>query len=137
MDTTWVGSYATRNSYATRKSTYTISPSFPRHPNRSRFIVFMYRSVVVALLFSSLLLTIANAGPAMAAEPGWSPVVLPTGAYRKRIKSMPIHQRPYRPFHFYGNAVRRNYYRSNSPQSRIIPPATVRAGRPILVPIGG
>jgi hypothetical protein len=48
-----------------------------------------------------------------AAEPGWSPIVLPTGEYRDQIKSMPIEQRPYRPLHFYGNTVRRSYYRGN------------------------
>ena len=53
--------------------------------------------------------------PASAAEPGWSPIVLPTGQYRQRIKSMPIEQRPYRPLHFYGNTVRRNYYRNVAP----------------------
>ena len=48
---------------------------------------------------------------ASSAEPGWSPIVLPTGEYREQIKSMPIELRPYRPLHFYGNTVRRNYYR--------------------------
>lgn len=44
-------------------------------------------------------------------EPGWSPVIIATGEYRQRIESTPIEQRPYRPLHFYGNTVRRNYYR--------------------------
>jgi hypothetical protein len=51
--------------------------------------------------------------PLEGAEPGWSSIVLPTGDYRKEIKSMPIEVRPYRPLHFYGNAVRRNHYRGN------------------------
>jgi hypothetical protein len=46
-----------------------------------------------------------------AAEPSWSPVIIATGEYRQQIESMPIEQRPYRPLHFYGNAVRRNYHR--------------------------
>lgn len=50
---------------------------------------------------------------AEAQEPGWSPVVIPTGEYREQIKSMPIEARPYRPLHFYGNTVRRNHYRGN------------------------
>ncbi len=33
---------------------------------------------------------------------------------RREIRSMPIVQRPSRPGHFYGNAVRRNYARSSS-----------------------
>ena len=48
-----------------------------------------------------------------AAEPGWSPIVIPTGEYRAKIKSLPIEQRPYRPLHFYGNTVRRSHYRGN------------------------
>jgi hypothetical protein len=45
--------------------------------------------------------------PVIAVSPtGWSPVVLPTGVYRNQIKSMPIHQRPGRPMHVYGNTVR-------------------------------
>jgi hypothetical protein len=50
---------------------------------------------------------------ARSAEPGWSPIVIPTGEYREQIKSMPIEQRPYRPLHFYGNTIRRNHYRNN------------------------
>jgi hypothetical protein len=52
-------------------------------------------------------------GVVNAAEPTWSPIVIPTGEYREQIKSMPIEQRPYRPLHFYGNTVRRNHYRGN------------------------
>jgi len=48
-----------------------------------------------------------------AAEPGWSSILIPTGEYREQIKSMPIEMRPYRPFHFYGNTIRRNHYRGN------------------------
>jgi hypothetical protein len=39
---------------------------------------------------------------ALARNPGYS---------RAEIRSMPITERPSRPGHFYGNAVRRNYYR--------------------------
>ncbi len=49
----------------------------------------------------------------VSAEPGWSPVIIATGAYRQQIESTPIELRPYRPFHIYGNTVRRNYYRGN------------------------
>ena len=44
-------------------------------------------------------------------EPGWLPVIVATGELREEIQSTPIHLRPYRPMHFYGNAVRRQYYR--------------------------
>ena len=50
---------------------------------------------------------------ANATEPGWSPIVIPTGDYRAEVKSLPIEQRPYRPLHFYGNTVRRSHYRGN------------------------
>ena len=65
------------------------------------------------LLFTCLILgasVLLCADASAQQEPGWSPVVIPTGAYREAIKSMPIELRPYRPFHFYGNTIRRNYY---------------------------
>jgi hypothetical protein len=46
-----------------------------------------------------------------AAEPGWSPVVIATGAYREYLHSLPIEQRPYRPLHFYGNTIRWLHHR--------------------------
>ncbi|MEM9589635.1 MAG: hypothetical protein AAGA03_20295 [Planctomycetota bacterium] len=67
----------------------------------------------IALLFVLCLV----AGPASADSPtGWSPVIIATGDYREQIKSMPIEKRPNRPFHFYGNTVRRLYYRQRSTQ---------------------
>lgn len=44
-------------------------------------------------------------------EPGWLPVVIATGPLRTQIDATPIEQRPYRPLHFYGNTIRRVYYR--------------------------
>lgn len=52
-----------------------------------------------------------GAGQAVAGEPGWSPVIIATGDYRKQIEATPIENRPYRPLHFYGNTVRRMHYR--------------------------
>jgi hypothetical protein len=49
------------------------------------------------------------AGP----EPRWSGSVFAQGAELERIESTPIHLRPYRPFHVYGNSVRRMHYRGN------------------------
>ncbi len=51
------------------------------------------------------------ATPVVAGEPGWRGVVFAQGAERERIKSTPITERPYRPFHVYGNALRRIHYR--------------------------
>ena len=69
--------------------------------------------LTVAMLVGSLTVAFTDHQTAPAAEPGWSPVVIPTGEYRAKIKSLPIEQRPYRPLHFYGNSVRRSYYRGN------------------------
>ena len=52
-----------------------------------------------------------------AQEPGWSGVVIARGELREQIRSTPILERPYRPLHFYGNAVRRAHYRG-SPLAR-------------------
>ena len=46
-----------------------------------------------------------------AGEPGWSPYVIARGPERQIIQSTPMELRPYRPLHFYGNTVRRTYYR--------------------------
>ena len=48
-----------------------------------------------------------------APEPGWQPSIVATGQTRLVIENTPIELRPYRPFHFYGNAVRRYHYRGN------------------------
>ncbi len=51
--------------------------------------------------------TVTSAVEVEASSPtGWSPVVIPTGAYRERIKALPIQERPGRPLHVYGNTVR-------------------------------
>ena len=66
----------------------------------------------LGILFSGcLFLFCIFDNPAMAQEPGWLPVVIATGDLRSEIQSTPIHLRPYRPLHFYGNAVRRQHYR--------------------------
>ncbi|TWU45400.1 hypothetical protein Q31b_05720 [Novipirellula aureliae] len=72
-------------------------------------------AMIVTLLFASA--TQSN-NEAIAAEPGWSPVIVATGSYRQQIQSTPIELRPYRPFHFYGNAVRRRYYQRQSYQGQ-------------------
>jgi hypothetical protein len=49
-----------------------------------------------------------------ASEPNWWPVVIARGEERQWVESLPIEDRPYRPFHFYGNAVRRQHYRGSA-----------------------
>jgi hypothetical protein len=51
------------------------------------------------------------ASSAAAQEPGWWGVVVAPQSIRPQIQSTPIIHRPYRPLHFYGNTVRRQYYR--------------------------
>ncbi|MDA8743784.1 hypothetical protein N9N28_04025 [Rubripirellula amarantea] len=72
-------------------------------------------TLIAACLVTSALLPTS----VTAQQPGWSPVIVATGEYRDQIKSMPIEQRPYRPLHFYGNTVRRNYYRGTDASQRV------------------
>jgi len=46
-------------------------------------------------------------------EEAWSPVIIARGEYREQIAAQPIEQRPNRPFHFYGNTIRRQHHRGN------------------------
>ena len=68
------------------------------------------RNLIYTLLLAAAVLVL-NPRPAGAAEPGWSPVIIATGQYRKQIQSTPIEYRPYRPLHFYGNTIRRVHHR--------------------------
>ena len=52
--------------------------------------------------------------PTASGEPGWLGVVFARGELKQWIDSTPIVDRPNRPFHFYGNAVRREYYRGSA-----------------------
>ena len=54
------------------------------------------------------------AATASATEPGWSGTIIARGAERQRIEALNILDRPYRPLHFYGNTVRRQYYRGRA-----------------------
>ena len=65
------------------------------------------RSVMLAVLVT-LAVTMSRA---RAAEPGWAGQVVARGEMRQQLDATDILERPYRPFHFYGNTVRREYYR--------------------------
>jgi hypothetical protein len=60
-------------------------------------------------LFTAIVLSASSALAAQ--EPGWKGTVIARGELRQEIQSTPIVERPYRPLHFYGNTVRREYYR--------------------------
>jgi hypothetical protein len=68
---------------------------------------------LIYLVISGIVLTF-HLSNASGSETGWSPVIIATGAYREQIKSTPIELRPNRPLHFYGNAVRRDFYQAPS-----------------------
>ncbi|MEO8498641.1 MAG: hypothetical protein ABI614_26570 [Planctomycetota bacterium] len=64
-------------------------------------------------LFTLVLLALGLfASSTSAQEPGWWGVVIAPEQIRPQIQATPIIHRPYRPLHFYGNTVRRRYYRS-------------------------
>ena len=66
----------------------------------------MQRFFILGLLACGLFPTSATAD-----EPGWWGRVIAPQSVRPRLRSTPIIYRPYRPFHFYGNTIRREYYR--------------------------
>ncbi len=67
--------------------------------------------VVAALPIATTSAAEPPAGRPVSHEPTWTYGVVRVGEDREAIKSMPITERPYRPLHFYGNTVRRVYYR--------------------------
>jgi hypothetical protein len=80
--------------------------------------------VALATFFLSTGLLLAAPGAAAAAsnepaaspptEPGWLGVIVARGELKQWIDATPIVDRPNRPFHFYGNTVRRRYYRGSA-----------------------
>jgi hypothetical protein len=77
----------------------------------------MLRSTLGALILCAMMF-FAAPSPSLAAsassEPGWLGVVVARGELKQWIESTPIVDRPNRPFHFYGNRVRREYYRGSA-----------------------
>ncbi len=86
----------------------------------------MRRTIAPLFVIVSLTLTAATA---IAQEPGWSGPVIARGHQREEIEATPIPYRAYRPFHFYGNTVRRMHYRGT-----ILPrPTDVLQGGSVLL----
>ena len=65
------------------------------------------------------------------AQTGWNPRVIVSAAEREQLKKTPIHLRPNRPLHFYGNTVRRQYYRNHPAPSSPANSATIVSPKPI------
>jgi hypothetical protein len=75
----------------------------------------MLRVVTAAFILSAVYMFAApNAARAADNGPGWLGVVVARGELKQEIESTPILDRPNRPFHFYGNTVRREYYRGSA-----------------------
>jgi hypothetical protein len=68
----------------------------------------MFQRITLLTLLAVVLLA---ADPAQGQEPGWKGTIVAVGAERTKIQSTEIRKRPYRPFHIYGNTVRRLHYR--------------------------
>lgn len=74
-----------------------------------------------------------HSAEAQLTEPGWGGPVFARGAERAAIEATPILERNYRPLHFYGNTVRRRYYRGTAipaPRDVMQGPATLLWGMP-------
>lgn len=84
--------------------------NFPAHLLGVVFMTHLFRCVTLTAVGG---LSLALANSLAAQEPGWTSRVLKLGEERAVSEQTPILERPYRPLHFYGNAVRRNYYRGN------------------------
>ena len=77
-------------------------------------IIFRALLVLAAVFSFSIWAEFDSNSTAQAQEPGWYPYVIARGQERDRIQNTPMHQRPYRPLHFYGNTVRRMHYRGTA-----------------------
>lgn len=73
----------------------------------------MFRSLILSLALVVVGSNVAFASKHHPSEPGWTHGVVLFGDERAKKDATPILQREYRPFHFYGNTVRRQYYRGS------------------------
>ncbi len=70
------------------------------------------RILTTGIAFAAVLLTlITGQSVSYGQQPEWTGRVLKVGIDRQYTDSIDILERPYRPFHFYGNTVRRMHYR--------------------------
>jgi hypothetical protein len=75
----------------------------------------MSRTIFAAIILSTLAVVLSPASSFAADNgTGWLGVVVARGELKQEIESTPILERPNRPFHFYGNTVRRRYYRGTA-----------------------
>jgi len=76
---------------------------------------------ILLLIATTIAMTLFSSESVQAGETGWSARIIATGEFKEKIESTPIEMRPNRPLHFYGNTVRRRYYRAlkNSSQKTV------------------
>ena len=76
---------------------------------------------ILVLTATTIAMTLFSSESVRAGETGWSARIIATGEFKEKIESTPIEMRPNRPLHFYGNTVRRRYYRAlkNSSQKTV------------------
>lgn len=67
--------------------------------------------ILVAGFVVAICLMPSNKHDLHAQQPEWTGRILKVGIDRQYTDSLDILERPYRPFHFYGNTVRRMHYR--------------------------
>jgi hypothetical protein len=65
-------------------------------------------------IFLAVVVSSIGTVPGWSQEPGWTPRVVKMGEDREVSENTDILERPYRPLHFYGNTVRRRYYRGRA-----------------------
>ena len=72
-------------------------------------------SIAAFVVAAGMVFAAPQVASAESNEPGWlGVVVFARGDLKQWIDSTPIVDRPNRPFHFYGNTVRREYYRGTA-----------------------
>ncbi|MCA9127516.1 MAG: hypothetical protein KDB22_10540 [Planctomycetales bacterium] len=71
----------------------------------------LHKLTLMALLFGASGIALANEPKLLAQEPSWTGAVIKRGQDRVQSNATDILDRPYRPLHFYGNTIRRSYYR--------------------------
>ena len=99
--------------------------------------IHVFRRRIIVSVFSLAVTAVWATSPLQAQSP-ISAGPLYGSAYRAQIRSMPIELRPNRPFHFYGNTVRRRQQRVNpAPQTPVSTPlyrVVTPARRSVVVP---
>ena len=85
------------------------------------------RFLMVTMVFPALALVFMTATECSAQNSGYYPYTIARPQDRAWIRSLPIQQRPNRPFHFYGNSIRG----TSSPSTTVYRPSLIRVAPPV------